>query len=275
MIKVIVKDALKKASLRLQDSCERPQFEAELLLAFFLQKSRVWLHTYSDKKVANIEWYFALIERREANEPYEYIVESVSFYDMDLYIKSGVLIPRRETEILIDKVAKLIEKNSINQIAEIGVGSGAISIVLARKFKDLKIVATDLYDTPLKVARQNIQSFNLTNQIKLIKSNLIDKVEDKIDLVVSNPPYIANDFKLESNVIDYEPKEALFGGEIGDELLKDIILEVQKRDIKFLACEMGYDQRESLIEFFRIHNIDNYQFYKDLAGLDRGFIVEF
>ena len=186
-----------------------------------------------------------------------------------------MLIPRPETEILIDLVAKIIEKENITRIAEIGVGSGAISVVLARKFPELHIVATDICATPLKVAKKNINTFALNGQIELRKSNLIDEVPEALELVVSNPPYIAEDFLLESNVLDYEPKEALFGGKAGDELLKQIIIDVKKRGVKYLACEIGYDQKEPLQDFVNEVGVKSIKFYKDLAGFDRGFVIEF
>ena len=94
-------------------------------------------------------------------------------------------------------------------------------------------------------------------------------------MVISNPPYIANNFILEKNIIEYEPKSALFGGKVGDELLKQIILDTKKREIKFLACEIGYDQKKSLSKFMDSLGITNYNFYQDLAGLDRGVLISF
>jgi release factor glutamine methyltransferase len=96
-----------------------------------------------------------------------------------------------------------------------------------------------------------------------------------LELVVSNPPYIAEGFLLESNVIDYEPKEALFGGRVGDELLKQIIMDVKERGIRYLACEMGYDQKEPLQDFVNEIGVEYIKFYKDLAGFDRGFVIKF
>ena len=270
-----IKESIHWAKAELEESCERPQYEAELLLAFHLQQDRIYLMTHESDRVKGLHAFQSLIRRRKANEPYEYIVGVASFYDIHLEVEHGVLIPRPETEVLIDLVAEIIEKKKITKIAEIGVGSGAISIVLARKFPDLKIIATDICDTPLKVAEKNMDTFGLSEQIILRKSNLIDEVSEKIELVVSNPPYIAEDFLLESHVVDYEPKEALFGGSVGDELLKQIILNVQARDIKYLACEMGYDQKEPLQEFINKIGVKSIKFYKDLAGFDRGFILEF
>lgn len=269
-----IKEAIIWGSSELRVACERPQYEAELLLAYMLQKDRTYLITHNNS-LLDIKEYQKLIQRRKKNEPYEYIVGEASFYDIHLEVEEGVLIPRPETEILIDLVADIIEKKNITQIAEIGVGSGAISIVLARKFPQLQVIATDICETPIKVALSNINKYELAEQIELRKSNLIDKVSEPVELVVSNPPYIAEDFLLESNVIDYEPKEALFGGQSGDELLKQIILDVNARGIKYLACEMGYDQKESIQSFVNQVGVKSIEFYKDLAGFDRGFVIQF
>jgi release factor glutamine methyltransferase len=231
------------------------------------------IHTLD--KVEALDGFKKLVKRRAKHEPYEYIVGSASFYDIHLAVEPGVLIPRPETEILIDLVAEIIEREHIIRIAEIGVGSGAISVVLARKFPQLKVIATDICDTPLKVAAKNRDTFALQAQIELRRSNLIDEVSEEIELVVSNPPYIAEDFLLKSNVIDYEPKEALFGGRVGDELLKQIIVDVKAKGVKHLACEMGYDQKEPIQAFVNEIGVKSIKFYKDLAGFNRGFIIEF
>ena len=270
-----IKQSLTWATSQLKESCERPQYEAELLLAHHLNQDRMYLITHDDEALKDVENYQTLIQRRVKHEPYEYIVGKASFYDIHLTVEEGVLIPRPETEILVDLVSDIIEKEDITRIAEIGVGSGAISVVLARKFSELKSVATDICDKPIEISRVNIGKFGLSSRIEVRKSNLLDEVSELIELVVSNPPYIAEDFLLESNVVDYEPKEALFGGGIGDELLKQIILDVKSKNIKWLACEMGYDQKDSLQAFVNELGVKSIQFYKDLAGLDRGFVVEF
>lgn len=270
-----IKEALNWASDQLAEVCERPRLEAELLLAYHMGKERLYLHMYDDKEVEDIEAYQSLVERRSKHEPYEYITGKVSFYDIELAVEPGVLIARPETEILIDKVAHIIDKEGITRIAEIGVGSGAISIILARKFPELKIIATDICETPIKVAGENIKRFGLQDQIELRKSNLIDEVTEPLDLVVSNPPYIAEDCLLESNVVDYEPKEALFGGRVGDELLKQIILDVKAKGVRYLACEMGYDQKAPIEDYVKDLGVEYIEFYQDLAGLDRGFVIKF
>ncbi|MDM5264287.1 peptide chain release factor N(5)-glutamine methyltransferase [Sulfurovum sp. XTW-4] len=270
-----IKEGLLWGKEALKEVCERPAFEAELLLAYHLGQDRTYLMIHENDTLPDVDQFQTLIQRRAAHEPYEYIVGSASFYDIHLEVEEGVLIPRPETEILIDLVAEIIEKEKITRIAEIGVGSGAISIVLARKFPQLRIIATDICETPLKVAKKNIERFGVGEQIELRKSHLIDEVHEDLELVVSNPPYIAEDFLLESNVIDYEPKEALFGGRIGDELLKEIILDVKHRGIPYLACEMGYDQKEPIQAFVNEIGVEYIKFYKDLAQFDRGFVIKF
>lgn len=270
-----IKEGLSWAKEALQEACERPAFEAQLLLACHLEKDRTYLIMHEMEDISGVDAFQELIRRRASHEPYEYITGSASFYDIHLAVEKGVLIPRPETEILIDLVAEIVEREKIIQIAEIGVGSGAISIVLARKFPDLQIIATDISDTPLKVAGKNIETFDLNDQIELRKSNLLDEVSEAVELVVSNPPYIAEDFLLESNVVDYEPKEALFGGKVGDELLREIILDVKDRGCKYLVCEMGYDQKRPIQDFVNKIGVKYVTFYKDLAGFDRGFVIEF
>ncbi len=269
-----IKQALQYGRDALQGVCERPQYEAELLLAYTLKQDRTYLILHDDEEIET-QVYEAYIQRRKAHEPYEYIVGEASFYDVSLQVEPGVLIPRPETEILIDKVAEIIEQEKIATIAEIGVGSGAISVVLARKFPHLKIIATDICETPLRVAKANAEALGVDRQITLRHSNLLDEVSEAVDLVVSNPPYIADDAPLESNVADYEPKEALFGGRVGDELLKQIILDVKARGVKWLACEMGYDQKAPIQAFVNEVGVQSISFYRDLAGLDRGFVILF
>ncbi|CAA6806896.1 MAG: Protein-N(5)-glutamine methyltransferase PrmC, methylates polypeptide chain release factors RF1 and RF2 [uncultured Sulfurovum sp.] len=269
-----INEILKWASTQLAESCERPKFEAELLLAYHLDKDRTYLHAFDENEVTELEEYKALVARRANHEPYEYIVGEASFYDIELTVEAGVLIPRPETEILIDLVAEIIEKENIKNIAEIGVGSGAISVVLARKFPELNIIATDICDTPIKVAQENLEKYAVVDRVEIRKSSILDEVSESLELVVSNPPYIADDFELEKNVVAYEPKEALFGGRVGDELLKQIVLDVKAKNIKHLACEMGYDQKEPMTQFFNEIGVESYEFYKDLAGFDRGFVIK-
>jgi len=270
-----IKQALNKAKEQLRYACERPLFEAEILLAYHMGRDRTWLKIYDDQELTSVDDYEALVSRRVAHEPMEYITGSVSFYDIDLYIASGALIPRPETEILVEKAAEIISREGYRSIAEIGIGSGAISIVLARKFPELHIVASDISEEALKIAKVNVASFGLEGQIDLRYTSLLDGVDIDIDMIISNPPYIALNTPLAPNVAEYEPHTALYSRKRGDELLREIILLARERGVKYLVCEMGYDQREPISVFVKDIGVYSLDFYTDLAGLDRGFVIQF
>jgi release factor glutamine methyltransferase len=257
----------------LHSVAERPRREAELLLMAYLQCDQVWLITHSNTEIEEdtklIEW----IRRRKANEPLEYITNSVSFYSEIFHIEPGVLIPRPETELLIDEVLSYADREKEITIAEVGTGSGVISIILARNLPKAKIIAVDISSAALKVARKNIAEFGLGERIELRHGDLLDPVHEKVDIVVSNPPYIAKNAVLESN-LDYEPDEALFGGEAGNEIIIRLIDAVLQRDIDCFACEMGYDQKEGILKYLEKESSKSLRFYKDLAGFDRGFVLK-
>jgi len=125
----------------------------------------------------------------------------------------------------------------------------------------------------LGVAKKNIEKFNLVDRIELRLGSLLNEVDEKIDYLVSNPPYIADDEELESN-LSYEPQNALFGGEIGDELIQELLDEALKRKINFFTCEMGYDQKDKIAQYLKNTEYKSLDFYKDLSSFDRGFTLE-
>ncbi len=241
-------------------------------MAHHCQKERTWLHAHPHEPLPDAEEYFALVKRRRDGEPIEYITGRVSFYDIELEVGEGVLVARPETELLVEKAAEVIEKERIGRLCEIGVGSGAVSIVLARMFPNLRIVATDISPRALDYAARNVACYGLQGRIELIRSDLMERVGD-VEMVVSNPPYIRSDFPLPETV-RHEPDEALFGGERGDEVLRRIIDTCHRRQIPHLVCEMGYDQRAPIAEYCRTLGLPEPRFYKDLAGWDRGFYLK-
>ncbi|WP_200762195.1 peptide chain release factor N(5)-glutamine methyltransferase [Nitrosophilus alvini] len=273
--KISIKEAIKTASKMLKDAAQRPRFEAELLLSHLLEKERIWLHIHDDKTLDENEFqeYINLIKRRAAHEPVEYITGKVSFYKETFFIQRGVLIPRPETELLIDEVIKNLDAQKETRIAEIGVGSGVISIMLAKKLKNIKITATDISKEAIQTAELNIKLHKVEERIELIECSMLDSVDENIDVIVSNPPYIAKDYKLPKS-LRYEPETALFGGQKGDELLGKIIDLAFERNIKMLACEMGYDQKSSIEKKLCGKKYLSLCFYKDLAGFDRGFVLK-
>ncbi len=265
MLRLTIKDALKKASKELKS-----YKEASILLQYFLKCDEVYIILNDNLTLENYKDYEKLIKRRSENEPIEYITNSVSFYSQEFFIKKGALIPRPESELLVDAALKIIKRGF--KIAEIGVGSGAISIMLAKLIKNIKITATDISKDALEIAKINAKNFNVGDKISFIKTNYLDNVNEKFDMIISNPPYIANNFVLEKN-LSYEPQDALFGGVSGDEMLKDIIDIWIKTKTPYLLCEIGYDQKKSISSYFIENGIKEFSFYKDLSGLDRGFVA--
>jgi len=264
---------LNDASAKLKDVAQRPQNEAKILLSHILDVEQIWFITHSEYEVTNEQYnqYNRLVERRVGYEPIEYITNRVSFYSHTFFIKEGALIPRPETEILVDLASKYIKPKM--KIAEVGVGSGALSITLCRLHSDITVIATDISEDALSIAKKNISDNLLEKRITLVNTDLLGGVGENFDIIISNPPYIANDCKLEVN-LDYEPNLALYGGDVGDELLLRLINEAMIRKVKFLLCEMGYDQRESIQKHCNKYAL-NVVFYKDLSKLDRGFVIEF
>ncbi len=270
-----IRNSINWAKEQLKYACEQPRFEAEILLMYYLGVDRPYLMLHEDDEVADISVYEILVARRASHEPMEYITGKADFYDFELSVSPAVLIPRPETELLVDKVAEIVSRGECMNIAEIGIGSGAISIALARKFPDLKIVASDISKEALEIARINIERYGLTDRIRLVHTSLLDGIDNRFDMIVSNPPYIPKSTPLAPNVAEYEPHTALYSGEEGSELLREIILLAKERRVKYLACEMGYDQKKPIESFARGIGEESIEFYKDYSGLDRGFVVRF
>ncbi|HEX5328802.1 peptide chain release factor N(5)-glutamine methyltransferase [Sulfuricurvum sp.] len=258
----------------LRSVVESPRREAELLLMAYLEKDQLYFITHQDDLIDEneprlLEW----IEKRSANVPLEYLTNRVSFYSREFYIDDGALIPRPETEHLIDEIFARLKSDEDITIVEVGVGSGIISIILARYFTKARFIAVDISPRALAVARRNIEAFGLGDRIELREGDLLSCVNEPIDLLVSNPPYIAHDAPLESN-LSYEPQNALFGGEIGDEIIRRLLDEVYARHIPMFVCEMGYDQRIKVQEYLKPFSVQSLEFYKDLASFDRGFVLK-
>lgn len=184
-----------------------------------------------------------------------------------------MLIPRPETEILVDKaveLAKTLPEQA--HIVEIGSGSGIILIMLSLLLPKATFTAVDISVDALMVSQQNAQKHGVNDRITFIESSYLDGVCGDIDMIVSNPPYIANEEPLGIG-LSYEPSLALYGGNRGDEMLCHIIDLYMARNVKVLACEMGYDQRQPMSLYAQSKGLA-IEFYKDLAGLDRGFWIK-
>jgi len=269
----IVKDVLLEITQILKENIPRASREAQLLLMNHLGVDELWIMMNQDEEVKEIEKLLEMVKRRALNEPFEYIVGSVSFYSEEFYIDNGALIPRPETELLINEVLKNIEdKEAKLTIAEVGVGSGIISIMLCKFLPNAKFIAVDISQAALSVADKNIKKFSLEDRIELRHGSLLEPITEKIDYLVSNPPYIADDALLESN-LSYEPQNALFGGSVGDEIIKELLDGVLRAEINLFSCEMGYDQKDKIQNYLNNKPLKSLSFYKDYSDFDRGFTL--
>ncbi len=271
-----IKDTIRKYTKDLKLVTHIPAKEVEILMLHILQKNTIWLHLNYNEEFIEEKELEKLVQKRATNYPIEYIIHKASFYGENFIVKKGVLIPRPETELLIDNALEILkDKKEESLILEIGTGSGIISVMLALLVKNIRIIAVDINEKALALAKENAIKHNVEDRIDFRLSNLYENIpEEDIFLTISNPPYIADNYELPTNV-KYEPSNALFGGNIGDELLKDIITQTNEKRIPYLLCEMGYDQKEPLAEYFKSFNTKKYSFYKDYEKFDRGFTLEF
>ncbi len=212
-----VNDALKAAVSQIAPACEisgaNPARVAKALLMQHLGVKIEWIFLNLNRELEDADGYFALAKRFANPEPLEYITGEAGFYGLSFNVKKGVLIPRPETEILVERslevLSNLPARNEPPLVAEIGVGSGIISICLALN-SNAKIIASDISDDALNLARQNAAKFGVEDRIEFIKCAYLDQIYGQFDLLVSNPPYIAQDYRLDKFVLN-EPHEALFG----------------------------------------------------------------
>ncbi|MBE6062257.1 MAG: peptide chain release factor N(5)-glutamine methyltransferase [Clostridium butyricum] len=261
-----------------ENDIDTARLDAELLLGYTVSKERIYLITHKEQKVdkQDVDKYYELIEKRRKKMPVKYILKECEFMGIDMYIEQGVLIPRADTEILVEEVLKNISENEEKEVCDLCCGSGAIGISLATLRNNINVDLIDYYPIPEKVTLINIERHKLKDRVRFIKSDLLNEPinqNKKYDIIVSNPPYIEDSEieKLMDDVQQYEPHTALKGGEDGLDFYKRIVqkssLVLKKNGI--LAFEIGYNQGETVKKLMEINNYVNVRVVKDLAGLDR------
>lgn len=272
---VTYKKVVQELSVYLKDITHIPQKEVEILLLYIIKQNPIWLHINYNNRCECYDQLKKIVLKRATNYPLEYITSRVSFYGETFNINEKVLIPRPQTEILVQKAYDILKNINNPIMVEVGTGSGVISIILAKLIPHIKIVAVDINDDALQLALQNAKKFDVDKNIEFVKSDIFNDIDIlNFDMCISNPPYIKDTYNLPPNV-KFEPSNALFGGKDGDELLKRIITNTYKHSIKYLCCEMGYDQKNSLSLYLKDFTTQSIEFYKDYEKFDRGFIVEF
>ena len=252
--------------------------DTQLLLGKVLQKEKLYLITNKEEEVNKFKEkeFYRLINKRKDKMPIKYILKNAEFMGLDFYVEEGVLIPRGDTEILVEEVLKNITASNQYDICDLCCGSGAIGISIATLRENTKIDLIDYYDIPEKVTKKNINKHKLSSRVEFIKSDLLEeaiKREKKYDILVSNPPYIKEEVieTLMDDVKNYEPHTALSGGNDGLYFYRKIVEDSDKilKENGILAFEIGHDQGEEVSALMTQKGYKGVRVIKDLAGLDR------
>jgi release factor glutamine methyltransferase len=274
-----LRQALNAAAARLaekEDLRATAVRDAELLLQHTAQLSRVTLLAHPDRKITASQ-QIALdeaIRRRLQNEPVQYITGEQEFYGLALHVTPAVLIPRPETEHLVEAVLKLLPADRPTRLVDVGTGSGAIAIALAVHLPMAEVVALDVSAEALAVAAGNAEGHSVADRIRFLRSDLLGELgpdEAAFDAIVSNPPYVPESDRasLHPQVRDHEPETALFAGESGLDIYRRLIPQafLLLKPHGLLACEIGHGQQRALADL--LADWDGVSFVDDLQGIPR------
>jgi release factor glutamine methyltransferase len=265
-----VRDAIAEASTHIA------RRDAETLLLHLLQRDRAWLFAHSDETIdeAKLHELRALTQRRAAHEPLQHLTGSQEFYGLALRVTRDTLIPRPETELLVEAVLDFARTQPANlRILDVGTGTGAIALALATHLPHAEITACDISPAALEVARSNAAQHNLAQRITFVESDLLAQIpaEQPFDIIVSNPPYIplTDAPTLAPEVRDHEPPTALFAGPDGLDLYRRLIPAAHSalKPNGLLALEFGFGQRDALRELLTGWN--SVRFINDYADIPR------
>ena len=261
-----------------EENIESYKLDTQLLLGKVLEKDKIYLITNRGERVEvdKEKEFLELIEKRRNKMPIRYILGEAGFMGLDFFVEEGVLIPRGDTEVLVEEVLKAIEEESELEVCDLCSGSGAIGISIAHYRKNVRVDEIDYFDIPERITKKNIDRHKLNDRVTFIKSDLLKeaiRLNKKYNIIVSNPPYIKKEEinTLMEDVRDYEPHTALDGGEDGLIFYRRIV-EESKLTLKedgILAFEIGYDQGEEVSKLMIENDYLNVKVIKDLAGLDR------
>ena len=250
-----------------------PEIDLRILLNYSRStKNEIILGNFNQNQI-NVNKFNSLLKRRILNEPISKIINKKSFWKDDFYVNNFVLDPRPETEGIIEETIKIYKNNKTHfKILDIGTGSGAIAISLAREFENAEILAIDISEDAIKVANKNVKDKNLDKRINL-KKTTFENIEDDFDLIVSNPPYLTQkEIKNLSNEIKkFEPKIALFGGKDGLNFYREFAKKIDKNlsNGGYLILEIGASQFSDCMEIFNHSGLKFIKKSQDLQKKDR------
>ncbi len=269
-----IQSLLQLATQQLNAFSDSARFDVELLLCHCLNKPRSFLFTYPEKTVSNNQYqlFQQLLERRCTGEPLAYLIGYRDFWSLRLKVTKDTLIPRPETELLIETCLALLPNDKAISIVDLGTGSGAIALALASEYSKAKVLAVDISNKALAVAQENAANHAINN-VEFLQSNWFSEIpHQQFDLIISNPPYIeAHDPHLQRGDVRYEPLLALQSGQTGFDDIEKIISQSSKylKQEAWLMFEHGYQQAKQSRRLLRQAGFKQVHSRLDLAGHER------
>lgn len=246
--------------------------DAELLLMRVLGRERAWMLTHPEAELSpeQIAQFEGWIERRAGHEPVQYILGEQEFFGLTFRVTPDVLIPRPETEHLVEALIERVAGDAALRIVDVGTGSGAIAVAIAHALPRAEVTAVDVSPAALAVARENAARLGVAERMRFLESDLLEVVRgERFDAVVSNPPYVPDAEVLEAQVREYEPHSALFAGPSGLDVYRRLIPQAHEVLLPGgrLMLEIGHGQRDALTELLAAW--DDVDFADDLQGIPR------
>lgn len=256
------------------NNIEDAAFEGEILLRHVMEIDRTALFSNPDtlmtpEQAGKLK---SLIQRRISGEPSAYITGHREFYGLDFHVNENVLIPRPETELLVEKALKKAKNHNITRIADAGTGCGAIAVTLALNLTDAKIYATDISEAALEVAAINCKRHGVSDRVTLLQGDMLGPVPERVDMITANLPYVKAGDIPDRGPISYEPVTALDGGKDGLDMLKEIYRQAGSKlnPGGYILAETGQGQTGIITHFIRdTLEKAEIQIFKDLAGIER------
>ncbi len=262
---------------------DNPRLEAELLLGYCMgmEREKLYIHLNDSIDGDIIERFYTKLERRKKGEPLQYILGQKEFWSINIKLNSKVFIPRPETELLVEEALLISQKAQDRRnlkILEIGTGSGAIVIALAKELRNVSLIATDISWDAISLAKENAMLAGVGEKILFIKCDLFEAIRPLdggyFDMIISNPPYIKRSDiqRLQKEVRDYEPIQAIDGGEDGLDFYRRIIGQssLYLRDGGWLLLEMGHGQAGPIMDLIKDNKFfKKIDIIKDLSGIER------
>ncbi|HXY61094.1 MAG TPA: peptide chain release factor N(5)-glutamine methyltransferase [Chthoniobacterales bacterium] len=259
---------------------EGPRLNAEHLLAHVLGKSRMELYLEFERVLSETELapLRELVKRRGQKEPLQHLLGTAEFCGQVFGVDKRALVPRPETEELVELIIAECRSRKAKRIIDVGTGSGVIALSLAKQFPEANITAIDISEGALALAKENAVRLGLSDRVRFEKADLLENLPEKFDLIVANLPYVSmRDRHLLAPEVLHDPEIALFAGPIGDEVVRRLI-EVAPGHLSpggLLALEIGINQAEGLTEFLRQKNYHDIGLKKDYAGISRFLLARY